>query len=327
MGKSMTRSRRPGRAGFTLIELLVVIGIIGLLVALLLPAVQAARRAQCANNLKQFGLAMNNYAATRQVLPPGWNGGGYSAHAMLLPELEQSALYNAMNMSVDMTPQLGVNDPNWTAAMASLQVFLCPSDSSPESQWYGQTNYAGNGGYFNYDLRSGSFNGLFTDAAAGRNRTVGFAAIRDGTGQTVAFSEWTRANPDVTPGTDSDPLDGTFRLAAPTPGDTQQYEPYASACEAIDPASGQPVLGKQCYWIYGEYAFTLLMHTLPPGGRNCMESSPMMGIFSAGSRHRGVVNSVFVDGHVGSIRSTIAKATWRALGTRSGQEVISSNEY
>lgn len=90
-------SRRPGR-GFTLVELLVVIAIIGILVALLLPAVQAAReaarRTQCVNNLKQIGLAMHNYQDTHKRLPPGSAAGwGHTWHAYALPYMEQTPLY------------------------------------------------------------------------------------------------------------------------------------------------------------------------------------------------------------------------------------------
>src|SRR5207249_469423 len=109
------------RRGFTLIEVLVVICIVGVLAALLIPAVQAAREAarriQCSNNMKQVALAMQSYLGSVGVFPPGYvstilapanvyvggedGGPGWSGHAMILPALEQSSLYNAINFNLD----------------------------------------------------------------------------------------------------------------------------------------------------------------------------------------------------------------------------------
>ena len=139
----ISRSRRPiGRlSGFTLIELLVVISIIGVLVSLLLPAVQsareAARRAQCVNNLKQIGIALFNYENSIGAFPPGYidyqnnpnntpdldMGPGWGWAAMSLPFLEQQTLYNAINFSLDIR-----SPSNSTAVVTSLTVFQCPSD-------------------------------------------------------------------------------------------------------------------------------------------------------------------------------------------------------
>ncbi len=132
--KRMSTERR----GFTLIELLVVIAIIGVLIALLLPAVQAAReaarRAQCVNNLKQIGIALHNYHDTQNSLPWGdgpdeWNQ--WSSMALMLSYFEQSALYNAANFSLSCLNDLYGTQANVTVTMTRLNVFLCPSCPPP----------------------------------------------------------------------------------------------------------------------------------------------------------------------------------------------------
>src|SRR6266481_2219216 len=154
----MARSLR--RLGFTLIELLVVIAIIAVLIALLLPAVQqareAARRSQCKNNLKQIGLALHNYHEQFNVLPYGTQAsGGGSVRAKnftpggvknttgwiaLLPNLDQSPLYNQVNMNAAMGPWNkggqslaggGVAPSNAIVASQKIPGFICPSDNGP----------------------------------------------------------------------------------------------------------------------------------------------------------------------------------------------------
>src|SRR5262245_13913856 len=137
------REPRPS-AGFTLIELLVIIAIIGILIALLLPAVQAAReqarRAACQNNLKQIGLALAQYANRHGAFPPGyvsiWDpiarkeiGPGWGWASMILPELEQQAVSNNIRFEVPLH-QPG----HLTVRTTPLSVFFCPSDSMPH-QW------------------------------------------------------------------------------------------------------------------------------------------------------------------------------------------------
>src|SRR4051794_38612820 len=145
------------RQGFTLIEFLVVIAIIAVLISLLLPAVQsareAARRAQCTNNLKQIGLAMANYHDQMGSYPPGCIAVGLTTwgaqsselgwRAMILPQMEQTAAYNAINFSISSNQV--TNGAQFTAYNTVFSSWLCPSDgtngdgrlpsNTPKGQW------------------------------------------------------------------------------------------------------------------------------------------------------------------------------------------------
>jgi len=184
--------------GFTLIELLVVIAIIAILVALLLPAVQqareAARRTQCKNNLKQLGIALHNYHDTFNCFPPahirtqsaipannvltGWRG--FSLHAMLLPYIEQTALYTSLDFnSYFDAPQSTVG------RRQRLPAFLCPSDTPMSTAETGNNSYPGSmgtnlGQYVNQAFR----NGVFRFDVVTRMRD-----INDGTSNSVALGE------------------------------------------------------------------------------------------------------------------------------------------
>jgi prepilin-type N-terminal cleavage/methylation domain-containing protein len=207
--------------GFTLIELLVVIAIIGVLVALLLPAVQmareASRRTQCQNNLKQFGLALNSYAERSGKMPFGWQCGRFdpsgcppdiawpymwSGWSMLLPMLEEGNLYASLNFSRESN-----NPCNTTGIAGALGLFNCPSYSdakpipifqtpgdptSPVLYYAGSANYKGNmaGG-----LKLGCIDPnnrlcqIFDNGIFFRNSSIEFRDITDGASNTIFMGE------------------------------------------------------------------------------------------------------------------------------------------
>ncbi len=195
------------RRGFTLVELLVVIAIIGILVGLLLPAVQAAREAarrmQCSNNLKQFGLALHNYADTYKKFPighqlTGWRsaaagqgGNAFNWGYALLPYMEQTSLFNQFNTSF-MLPENTITK-NLTWAQTPLALFSCPSDTKPAQATDGAVT---NSATSSYQACSSAYDAYGTNAqqncgvlTADQRPNYGFRDITDGTSNTVVIGE------------------------------------------------------------------------------------------------------------------------------------------
>jgi prepilin-type N-terminal cleavage/methylation domain-containing protein len=207
-------SPSPRRAGFTLVELLVVIAIIGILIALLLPAVQAAReaarRTQCLNNQKQLGLALHNYEGTHRCFPPGviWNSNtvNFSAprinfHCLLFPFVEQNNVYG----QIDLKNFAGSTGSAWFTATANIPAttapmphLRCPSDNAAAQYMqptvrtlYYRSNYFGVWhGFTTNDVLAVSY-GRSTTAKAffGANLPTRIADISDGTSNTIALAE------------------------------------------------------------------------------------------------------------------------------------------
>ena len=203
----MVRSRRA-RSAFTLIELLVVIAIIAILIGMLVPAVQkvraAAARSQCSNNLKQIGLAMHMYQDQHRALPPGWatslNGTvapspGWSWSYILLPYIEQGALFSNISGNINMSntsggPGASPNPPT-TLMQTPVPIYLCPADTNPiinssqkfqdsaNALTYGKTNYVVN----RMVVGPGGFDGSTLQSA------MSVQAIADGSSNTILVGE------------------------------------------------------------------------------------------------------------------------------------------
>lgn len=315
---SAGKCRADGRVrrAFTLIELLVVIFIIGILIALLLSGVQsareAARRAQCANNLKQLGLALHNYAAAVGSFPHSVNARkAYSIHAMLLPQLDQQALYNGFNFAF--LPEEDLGNPNRTVVETRIAVLVCPSDASLAvgRMW---NSYPAN---FGYGHQRYGENGTFVRSPHAPTRV---ADIKDETSQTAAFCEWVLGPSD---GLSRDPI----RMIFATPKrliDPKELDEFIASCQGLSVSRANPCpIIKGWNWALAGHGGTLYNHTLGINARSCSNGGNMPnGAYSAGSHHGSLAQVLFVDGHVRPIREGIALNVWRALATREGGEVL-----
>jgi prepilin-type N-terminal cleavage/methylation domain-containing protein len=314
------------RSGFTLIELLVVIAIIAILIALLVPAVQKVResaaRTQCLNNLKQFGLALHNHHDSKKHFPAGRDSKDFSAHARLLPYLEQDNLYRTIDFKVSYK-----NAINAEPIAQVVPIFLCPSD--PKNQnipngWAG-TNYRANQGSgvlwgnppsdpsnINYGMPAP--NGPFY-----LNSKTRMTDITDGTSNTAAFSEHLIG--DFSNGIGTDASD-TFQ-----PGTHPATPDQAVAdCLGVDPNN----LGQQGYsnigapWLQGYHSTTIYFHVGQPFSRSCM-FPPGRIATTANSGHGVGVNLLLCDGSVRFVSRGVTLPTWRAVGSRDGNDTPGSD--
>lgn len=316
--------QRRLRRGFTLIELLVVIAIIAVLIALLLPAVQqareAARRAQCKNNLKQIGLAIHNYESSHRVFPPGRCGYPmvFSVQAHLLPFVDGANLYNILDFRtrpVFTEPMTDPNAQNEIAARRKIPMYLCPSDfGSIPGNVFGSTNYVASTGSGRppvaNSIRTGD--GVMFDASS-----VRFRDVTDGLSNTVAFSEQTlgRGMSSVANGTPPANLDEmVLELTGATPTDD-------AACVASAGAGSWSGF-RGAKWLNGHFGDTLYNQYYAPNSTqfDCGNASHNYGLTSARSRHPGGVHLLLCDGSVRFASNNVNLAIWQALGTRSGSE-------
>jgi prepilin-type N-terminal cleavage/methylation domain-containing protein len=333
---------RANRRAFTLIELLVTIAIIGLLVALLLPAVQsareAARRMKCQANLRQIGLGLQNYLTACAVFPFGVGADTdgliatvtsprsrrYSLHSQLLPYIEQGAVFNGINFWVQPftsgDPTLATDaGPNETAACTTIEVFLCPSDFDrmPSRPW-GQNNYR--------SCNGGSWSGRAGDGIFGQSTRIGPANIRDGMSNTAAMGERVRGHDDYQR---LDPAADLFREAAPwTEAAFRSWCASLSDQEAATFPKHPPDANSGMNWLEGNMSWTRYNHVLPPGHKSCANGLTWNGVaMTSSSRHPGIVCLLLGDGSVRPVKDSIDAAVWKALGTIAGGEAIPGDSY
>lgn len=345
---------RRVRSAFTLIELLVVIAIIAVLIALLLPAVQsareAARRAQCINNLKQIGVALHNYGDVVGSFPPGgisdtgWAGTWWDWPAFILPQMEQGPLYNSINFALQNINQPdgnAANDPQVTVYRSVINSYLCPSDPSVGSgtvtklSWLTQggnwsllgtqytaavTCYVGNWG----DMKTGNttFDLYSGESPPGVGPNWGCGGVFRGIfsdcsdGRSVGLRDVLDGTSNTfLAGENSPNMNGSLAWVNGDGVWASTVVPLNWKCDLKDGAV-DPTDGTTCN--LGQLNnFTQALH--------CWRNQTVNYAFK--SYHPGGANFVFCDGSVRFVKQTISPRVYNALGTRAGSEVISSDSF
>lgn len=327
----------PNRRAFTLIELLVVIAIIAVLIGLLLPAVQkvreAAARAKCMNNLKQLGLALHNYESANSAYPQGGiypaglvSNDVYSIQARLLPYIEQGSLYAQINLNAVPATQLDV-------IKQRIAVYICPSEQRDEARDQGGTppkityplNYGVNlGNWFVLDPVTGKVG----SGAITLNATTRPGDFPDGMSNTVGFAEVKAYQPYVRN------TSGPTTLNAPMPATPAEVTALAASgmfrgpiahTEWTDSPSHQSGVGflfppntvVPFVDMGNDYDIDVLTQV-----EGSSATKPSYTAVTSRSYHSGGVNIFLMDGSVRFVTNNIAVATWRALATRNGGEVL-----
>jgi prepilin-type N-terminal cleavage/methylation domain-containing protein/prepilin-type processing-associated H-X9-DG protein len=335
-----------GASGFTLIEILAVIFIMGLLMAFLLPAVQqareAARRIDCANNLKQLGIALNFYVVKTNVVPPinlprklpdGSTSSVYyhSPFVRMLAEFEQQSLFNAINFTAP-PAEPGMLWDNLTVMTTRVSQFLCPSDRLQAIHGYGRVNYRFNIGATPLSSADravpGALSGPFTVHVV-----YDTADFTDGLSKTVAASERLQGDWNPSPFRRG----GDYQLATIDIRQFAEPDQALTACSNLQPGLRHESRGGESWFIMG-FHFTNYNHCASPNSpvpdcsmydltEDMHNRTLHQGIFSATSRHPGGVNTLWMDGAVRFVTNGVELRTWRAIATRNGGEVVSHDTF
>jgi prepilin-type N-terminal cleavage/methylation domain-containing protein/prepilin-type processing-associated H-X9-DG protein len=345
---------RNASGGFTLIELLVVIAIISVLIALLLPAVQsareAARRAQCVNNLKQIGLAMHNYEEALGVFPPGYVssvdrtvldacnqdaenqhgvdlGTGWAWGSMILPFMEQQPLYSSINFNLSVAYH-----QNDTCSLTVVSGHVCPSDPGPSVvpvfedppdpanpgsynashivDTLSRGNYVGMYGIGEVCAQSGALDSPNNNGAGPLGQHAGIF-YRNSATRIAAITDGTSNT--IMVGERSHNLSYVTWVARSIDGWLGKTSPIEGGTDTFNPSP--------------EECWTQIMGPAGLEGGNRTINDPNAHVEDYWSMHPGGANMLFADGSVHFLKSSINPISWRALATRAGGEVVSADAY